>query len=153
MANGSDQGEDPKELSLAEDSSSRSGNGEDAEPTTAIPEELLEGVPREHRQAISRAFSSVTQFAAPVFNPIFQKVTSEHVSQIIDNIEKDSVREHDADKARRWFQFAYFVLGAGATIGLIVFFIISDNGEFVPPIITGIAGFLGGLAAGPYLRN
>ena len=86
-------------------------------------------------------------------NPVLHRITSEHVSQIIDNTENDSVREHDASKSRRRYQFAYFLLGAGVTVGLIVFFTVSDNRELIPPIVTAIAGFLGGLATGQYFRR
>jgi hypothetical protein len=142
-----------QDASTLEEPSSEPGDGDDTEPNLPIPEEVLAGVPAEHRQAIVRAFSSVTQLAAPVVNPVLHRITSEHVSQIIDNTENGSVREHDASRSRRRYQFAYFLLGAGVTVGLIVFFTVSDNRELIPPIVTAIAGFLGGLATGQYFRR
>ena len=136
-----------------ESPSSQEGEGQDAEPGIPIPEEFLAGVPSEQRQLIINAVRSVTQFAAPAFNPIFQRVTSEHVTSIIANVEKDNVREHDASTSQRRYQFAYFLLGTVFAVGLIVFFTVSDNRDLIAPIVTAVAGFLGGLAAGRHFRN
>ena len=127
--------------------------GEGAQPEFPIPQEFLDDVPEEHRLSVTRAVSTITQFAAPVFNPIFQKVTSDHVSRIIDNAENESVREHDAGGSRRRYQFAYFLLGGAIAVGLIVFFTLTDNRGLLPPIVTGVTGFLGGLAVGQRFRS
>ena len=134
-------------------SSTEPSGSQDVEQNLPLPEEVLTDVPREDRQAIFRAFSSVTQFAGPVFNPIFQKVTSKHVSQIIDNIESDSVREHKARASHRKYQFLYFILGLISVVGLIVFFVVSDKENLALPIITAVTGFLGGFLAGQRFRN
>jgi hypothetical protein len=140
-------------LAPAEVSTDQAGTVQGTEFGIQIPEEILAGVPSEHRQAIVRAFSSVTQFAAPVLNPIFQRVTSEHVTGIIDNTENESVREHDANKSQRRYQFAYYASGASLIAGLIVFFTLSDNRDLILPIVTAVAGFLGGLATGQRFRS
>ena len=143
----------PKDPSRADDPSNQTDGPEDDETNAELPAELLAGVPKEHRQAIVRAFSSVTQFAAPVLNPIFQRITSEHVSRIIDNIENDRVREDNADKSRMRYQFGYFIIGLGVIVGLIVFFTVSNNRDMIIPIISLVAGFLGGYTAGRYFRH
>lgn len=154
MADKTDGGTSPgRDASTAEESARQSSDGDGSESIVPIPDEVLEHVPPEHRKAFVSAVSSVTQLAAPVVNPILQKVTSEHVSQVIDLAEGDSVREYDAGKSRRRYQFAYFLLGAGVTVGLIIFFTVSDNRDLIPPIVTAIAGFLGGLATGQYFRR
>ncbi len=155
MANDRDDGIEhtPKNPSPVEEPSSQTDGGQDGEPSVEVPAEILAGVPKEHHQAIVRAFSSVTQFAAPVLNPIFQRITSDHVSRIIDNIENDRVREDNADKSRMRYQFWYFILGVGVIVGLIVFFTVSDNRDMIIPIIGVVAGFLGGYTTGRYFHH
>ena len=126
---------------------------ESAEIVPDIPEELLGDIPPEHRGQVVRAFSSLTRIAGPVFNPVSEKITPEHISGIIDNVENESVREHEASSSRRKFQFAYFALGGVAVIGLLVFFTLTDNRDLLPPIVTGLTGFLGGLAVGQRFRS
>ena len=109
-------------LPSAEEASSQKPDGEDAGLSVPLNEELLANIPSGDRPAAIRTSSSVTQLTAPVLNPIFRRVTSEHLSQVIANAEQHSIRQHDAGKSRRRYQFAYFLLGIGATIGLIVFF-------------------------------
>lgn len=148
-----DENSSPEKLAPIRDSSPQTSGEQGLESGMPIPEDLLADVPQEHRQAITRAFSSITQVAGPVFNPIFQKVTSDHVSRIIDSMESDSVREHDAGKSKRRYQLTYSVLGLGAIVGLIVFFTLSDNPDLMIPVITAVSGFLGGLATGRYFRS
>ena len=148
-----DQTRESEELSPVQGSSFQASDEPEGDTSVPIPEDLLADVPQEHRKAITRAFSSVTQFAGPVFNPIFQKVTSEHVTRIIDSMENDSVRDHDTGKSRRRYQLTYSILGLGAIVGLIIFFTLTDNRDLMIPVITSVAGFLGGLATGRYFRG
>ena len=155
MANVGDQKPEdgPEDSSTHVEESSPGIQTEADESGLSIPEEVLEAVPQEHRQAVVRAMTSITQFAGPALNPLFQRLTSEHVSKIIDNRENQSVREHGADGSGRKYQFAYFLVGSCVTVGLIVFFTLIDNRDLLPPIVTGITGFLGGLAVGQRFRS
>ena len=117
------------------------GNDEDEYP-----------IPPEQQQAIIRAFGSVTRVTSPVFNPIFERFTSDHVSHMIDSIENRDIREHEADGSRRKYQFAYAILVSLIIVGLIVFFTLSDNRDLIAPLVAAIAGFLGGFAAGQRFR-
>lgn len=143
---------EPTGDSLAE-SPRDDGDSGDSSAEHPIPSDLLESVPPEHRPAVFRAFSSVTQLAGPIFNPIFQRITSDHISRIIDNRENESVREHEADGSRRKYQFAYAILVSIIIVGLIVFFTLSDNRDLIAPLVAAVAGFLGGFAAGQRFRS
>lgn len=72
--------------------------------------ELLEGVPPEHRSRIVGAFSSITQFAAPVFNPVLQRITTDHITQLIRNDATRSEREAAEEAGRRRYHFGYFLV-------------------------------------------
>lgn len=146
----------PEDSHIQTERSLQETQGEAAEgdsPAPPIPEEFMEGIPPEDRQAFLRVFGSVTQFAGPVLNPVLDKVSPEHISRIIDSIENESIREHGADSSRRKYQFAYFVIGACLIVGLIVFFTLSDSRDLIAPVVTGALGFLGGLAAGQRFRQ
>ena len=70
--------------------------GEEAEEGLPIPPEVLDNMPPEMRSEVTRAFSSITQVAAPIFNPVLQRVTSDHLTQIINNVDTQSDREAEA---------------------------------------------------------
>ena len=118
-----------------------------------ISPESLERISPERREEIIRAFSSVTQVTTPIFNPILERFTSDHVSRMIDNEENENVREHDSENSRRRYLFAYFLVVVCVVVGLIVFFVASDNRDLIAPLVAAIAGFLGGFAAGQRFRS
>ncbi len=115
-----------------------------------LTEEDLEGVPPEQRQMIMRAFSSVTGFAGPVFNPILRRVTSGHIDKILEHVEQSSVRSSNSAASERRYQFAYTILGLAALVFLVVFF--SDDPDILIPIVSASAGFAGGFGIGRFRR-
>ena len=141
------------DASLVPASSDEGGRIEVDESDLPAPSEMLDKIPAEHRSTFVRSISSFAQFVAPAINPVFEKFTSAHISTIIENAENERVRENQADKSRRQYQFAYFLIGLLAIIGLVVFFTLTDNRDLIAAIITGAMGFLGGLAAGRYTRR
>ena len=155
MASGSNGGDiDPVEQYAPEEVATGQPTGSDAGFGVSIASQLLDDdFVGEERQAIVRAINITAQFAGPAGNPILQRLTGTHIEQLIDNAQKERVRRHDAAKSNRRYQFAYFVLGAGVTVGLAVFFTLSDNRDLIAPVVTAVAGFLGGLAAGRYWRS
>ena len=143
---------EPEDTSL-EKLSSHSDDAGNSEAERSVPPELLESVPPEHRRAVVSAFSSFTQLAGPVFNPIFQRITPDHLSQIIDNTENENIRDHEAEGSRRKYQFAYSILIGLVIVGLIVFFTVSDNRDMIAPLVAAVAGFLGGFGVGQRFRQ
>ena len=123
------------------------------DPDVSIPEEILEQFPPEARRMFRAVQAGAIQIAGPVANPIYQQVTSEHITQIINSNENDSVRDHDVGKSQRRYQFAYFASGAGILVGLLVFFIDSGNRDLITPLLTAVAGFAGGLGTSQFFRR
>ena len=78
----------------------------DSEPDTLS--DVLGMAPRNRRAPFTRAFNSVTQTVAPAVNPALEKITSAHFSNMLDNAENERIRESDADKSRRRYQFIYY---------------------------------------------
>ena len=147
-----DEGE-PDDTSPDMPSADQNEQNDDPDSDPDTPSDVLGMVPRNRRAPFSRAFNSVTQIIAPAVNPALEKITSAHFSKMLDNAENERIRESEADKSRRKYQFAYFLIGLISIIGLSVFFTLTDNRDLIAPIITGALGFLGGLAAGRYTRR
>lgn len=125
----------------------------DAQVGIPIPPEILAQVPEEHRKTIVQAISTSAQISAPIVNPVFHKVTSEHITQIIENTEKDNARSFDTEKSQRWYQFIYFLVGVVTIAGLASLFTFTDNDELILPTITAVAGLAGGIGIGLFIRR
>ncbi len=113
-----------------------------------IPREFLENIPPEQRSRITRLFSSINQFVAPVFNPVLQRITAEHITQLINNAEAQSQRQSESEKSGRRYQFAYFAITLVALLSLLVFFTLQERFDVLTAVITGIAGLGAGFGLG-----
>ena len=97
-----------------------------------------------------RAFSSVTGFAGPVFNPIFRRITSGHIDKILEHVEQVSVRADSTSTSERRYQLGYTILILTAFVFLVVFF--EDDPDILIPIVSVAAGFAGGFGIGRFRR-
>ena len=112
-------GEREEEASLVPGSSDENGQVEVTDSDMSVSSDALDEMPPDDRSIITRTMSSfAAQFIAPVVNAIFEKFTSDHISTIINNAENERIRESEADNSRRKYQFAYFLIGLLAIIGL-----------------------------------
>ena len=143
----------PNGSAKSENASEDEGQQEEEGPLSLIPKEVLESLPEEQRGHLSRVFSMFTQFAGPAIHPILQKVTTEHVSVILANLEKREVREHQSEGSWRRYQLLYFALSVSVVTGLIIYFTASGNTSLVAAILSGIAGLVGGYGVGRANRN
>ena len=90
----------------------------------------------------------MTGFTGPVVNPVLNRITSEHINKGIDYTEADSRRESESESSIRKYVFAYFALGLGALLALILFFGVREQWAVIGSIITGILGFGGRFGLG-----
>jgi len=94
-------------------------------------------------------------------NPIQKKVTSEHITQVLEITSKHDEREYDLHKCnqeneaiesrsnrRYWFASLLLVV----VLVLIVLFLFKNEKDILAPVLTGIgglvAGFMGGWGVG-----
>ena len=133
--------------------------GDDRDIAPIGPQPLDEAL-SEQRSHLGRSVGSFTQLIAPVANPLVEKLTSDHLTKIIDNEENEGVRAdnkrirvYEERASRRRLQFIYFLVGLFVAVGMIVLFTFTDNRDMIIPIVTAVAAFLGGFAAGQRFRN
>ena len=94
-----------------------------------------------------------TSVSVPRSNPLHQRITSEHIGQIIDKSERDSERAHTSEASERRYRFLYFLIGLVAAIALLVFFSVTNEREMLTNVLIALLGFAGGFGLGRARRG
>ena len=92
-----------------------------------------------------------------VGNPLHQKMTSEHISQVLDLAAKHDERQYNLHKTTVGNDHWEWIIGHA--MGLVAFIVVvalvvvvlclfRDKPEVLVPSLTGIGGFVGGFAGG-----
>ena len=117
-----------------------------------IPEEILEGVPEEDRSRI-KSIISQTMISGVMRrnNPISHKVTSAHITKLIDNSDAQDIRDREERKSDKNYQLILLVIGLAFLAFLIVF--LKDDKELLYKIIIAIISFVGGFGIGKSAKN
>jgi Trk-type K+ transport system membrane component len=93
---------------------------------------------------ISREFMSVTKNS----NPLSEKVTSDHITKIIDNSDVQDKRDRDERKQEKIYNFLILFVALIFVAFLIIY--LKDNEKLLTTIITAILSFAGGFGIGVY---
>ena len=113
-------------------------------------QKLSEEKPRFLQEMMAMGFSSVG-------NPLHQKMTSEHITQVLTLATAHDERQYNLTKqtndneaiqktsSRRYF-FAGFVLICAITVIILILF--QNQPQVLIPALTGLGGFVSGAAAG-----
>jgi hypothetical protein len=114
-----------------------------------LPPEMLEGLPpKEKKQIVSSLSIMAMQGSARQSSPLAKQLKPEHITQIIENSEKESQREFEKSKigenTKRW--------GMGAILSLVVVVFVyagvtKDKDLSEKVVLAGISA-LGGFGAG-----
>jgi hypothetical protein len=112
-----------------------------------IPEEVLERIPVEERGKIvsvikQSMFSSVMRKS----NPISEKITSEHITKLIDKSDSHDIRDREERKSQRNYDLVILLIGL-AFLGFLIVFL-KDDKELLYKIIIAIISFIGGFGLG-----
>lgn len=124
----------------------------DGEGEFPFPSEMLESLPPEQRSVFRSALSMFMGISRPPSDPIRRRITSEHITQILENQERSGQRNHSSENSDRWLFVWFGTLILAAAVGLIVFFGIRETYEVVTAIIGGLLGFAGGFGVGRMRR-
>ena len=117
---------------------------DDGDDQFPIPKEMLDSLPPEQRSVFRSALSMSMGIFRPPTDPIRRRITSEHITQILENQEKSDQRYHSSENSDRWLLAWFGTMGVLATIGLTLFFGIREQYDIIAAIVTGVLGFAGG---------
>lgn len=123
---------------------SKKGNDND---DSIIPDEILEAIPVEERGKVisvikQSMFSSITRRS----NPIADKITTEHITQLISKSDEQDKRDREERKGQRNYNLLLVLIGL-AFIGFLIVFLQRDK-ELLVKIIIAIISFVGGFGVG-----
>ncbi|NCA85043.1 MAG: hypothetical protein EOM83_05635 [Clostridia bacterium] len=132
-----------KEEGLNKPSEPLSGNSSEE----IIPEEILDAIPEEDRGRVAGIIRQ-TMIASVMkrSNPIAEKITPEHISQIIARSDDQDKRDRDERKGERNYNLLLVVIALLFTAFLIIF--LQNNEDLLVKIVIGIISFIGGFGFG-----
>lgn len=112
-----------------------------------IPEEVLEAIPEEERGRF-KSFISQTMISGVMKrnNSISDKITTDHITRLIDNADIQDKRDRDERKSEKNYQLIFLII-ALLFLGFLIVFL-KDNQELLYKIIIAIISFVGGFGLG-----
>lgn len=135
------------------------------ERSNSESDELLQILPNEVQSAVNKITDKkpgmLSEFMAlgmgSIGNPLHQKMTTEHISQVLDIAAKHDERQYDLSKRTQEidfskhksnyrYLFAAFVIITILTIFILILF--KDKPDILIPTLTGLGGLLGGFIGG-----
>lgn len=112
-----------------------------------IPDEILEAIPEGERGRISSIIrQTMISGVMKRNNPIADKITTEHITQLISKSDNYDKRDREERKGERNYNLVLIVMGLLFVGFLIVF--LQSNEELLIKIVIGIISFIGGFGFG-----
>ena len=111
--------------------------------------ETLEKVPESGRLPVEQFFGA----AMSIGNPILQKITSEHISDLISLNKDDSQRRYADRREARRILAVVGVVFLLVLVGFAVLLVVRDQRELLLELLKAAVLFLGGLGAGWGLQS
>lgn len=109
-----------------------------------MPPEILEHVPEPVRERVKQSFGFIS---GAVSNPMTKKITSEHITKIIDSDREFTKGEMELRKSNRNYTLGYVIL----IIALFVFltiYLATSNSTLYQAILTHVGAIIAGFGAG-----
>jgi len=112
-----------------------------------ISNEVLEALPIEERGRVqSMMIQTMASGVMRSNNPISEKITSEHISKLIENSGIQDERDRKERKSEKNYQIIFLLIGLIFLGFLIVF--LKDDKELLYKVIIAIISFIGGFGIG-----
>ncbi len=120
---------------------------EDSSSDEIIPEEVLDAIPEEDRGKVASIIKQ-TMISGVMrrSNPIAEKITPEHISQIISKSDDQDKRDRQERKGERNYNLLLIVI-ALLFVGFLIVFL-QSNEDLLLKIVIGIISFVGGFGFG-----
>jgi len=112
-----------------------------------IPDEILDAIPEEDRGKVASIIKQ-TMISGVMrrSNPVSDKITSEHITQLITKSDEQDLRDRNERKGERNYNLIIIVI-ALVFIGFLIIFL-QSNEDLLIKIIIGIISFVGGFGFG-----
>lgn len=123
----------------------------DNKEAVPVDAQQFEHLPPEAKKQILE-MTSMFMASGPMPHPIFTKMNTEQVGEVIKNMESECIREHNNKLSSRRFNFATFVCILVFVLLVFTGCLLKEKWEYVVPIITAIGGFGGGIGVAA-IRN
>ena len=112
-----------------------------------IPEDILEGIPEKERGRVASIIKqTMISGVMKRSNPIADKITSEHITQLISKSDVLDKRDRDERRSERNYNLLLIIIGLAFTGFLVVF--LKNNEDLLIKIVIGIISFIGGFGFG-----
>ena len=127
--------------SASESESQEAAEREMSEASLPAPQRVIE----QFEQVIAGAIG-------PVRNPVLDKFTSDHITDIIRNDSKNDERDFQDSKANRRYRLAYVLIGL-ISFFVLTFPLLSIDKELYKQVLQVLAVFAGGFGTGYGVRH
>ena len=117
--------------------------------------EILKDLPEEKREKVVTMMKESMSFMG-VMNqqhPLMEKITSEHITDLIKNSDVEDQRDRQERKTERNFNLAILIIVLVIVIGLIIYLVEKQEKSLLDSIIGAILGFGGGFGVGKYTKK
>lgn len=126
--------------------------GESSLSEELIPEDLLEKIPEEDRGRVeSIVKQTMISGVMRRNNPIADKITTEHISQLILKSDDQDKRDRKERKGERQYNVLLILIGIVFVGFLIVF--LQENEDLLIKVVIAIISFVGGFGFGQYRKK
>jgi len=124
---------------------------------TVFPDEAKSAAEKLAKKSPQKLVEMMAMEMSSIGNPLYQRMTTEHVSQVLDLATKHDERQYDLHrqsqenefkerKANRAYCFSAFVIIIALTVLVLVLF--RDQPQILIPVLTGLGGLIGGFIGG-----
>jgi len=128
-----------KELKQVENSEDRITESEHF-----IPDEILEAIPEEDRGKVAAIIRQT--MISGVMRRIADKITSDHITQLISKSDEQDIRDRTERKGERNYNLILIIISL-VFVGFLIIFL-QSNEDLLIKIVIGIISFLGGFGFG-----
>lgn len=136
-----------KETNQEEELEDKNKEQENSVPEGIIPEEILDAIPEEDRGRVASIIKQ-TMISGVMrrSNPIADKITTEHITQLISKSDDHDKRDREERKGERNYNLILILIGL-VFIGFLIVFL-QQNEDLLIKIVIGIISFVGGFGFG-----
>ena len=132
--------------------SQESSQDKDSKKSDIIPDEILDSIPEEERGKVASVIKqTMISGVMKRNNPIAEKITSDHISQLINKSDEQDLRDRKERNSERNYNLVLLIVGLVFVGFLIVF--LQANEELLINIVIAIISFIGGLGFGKTAFN